>query len=220
MAYKDLILDIFYEDIPCIDEGLFTEKLPSMLSGCSKRISAEELALVVVKRYGLHGNSPLTLIAIAELIGVSHERVRQRLDQAIRYLRHSPGVLVEYVLEPSEEILTRHKTQEKEKWKKSLSRDAQRFIGSREKEDIAKLFSKEPFMMKWGAIASPMNNSSSIPISVFNEIRQALGIEKYQPTKKIPTDKEIHTAIAMLESQGYKVTKRRTVKSQSPPHPD
>lgn len=69
------------DDIPCLSDDLW-QRLEEILQKCTER-EAQVLRL----RFGLEDGKPKTLSEMAELLGVSRERVRQIENKAFR--RHS-----------------------------------------------------------------------------------------------------------------------------------
>ena len=67
--------------------SLLVEQVAQVLDGLSRR-ERQVLAL----RFGLQGGEGLTLQAVADVMTVSRERVRQIEGQAMRKLRHAPAV--------------------------------------------------------------------------------------------------------------------------------
>jgi RNA polymerase sigma factor (sigma-70 family) len=68
-----------------LDKGVFRERLLAALQSLTER-EREILTL----RFGLDGNGERTLSQVAEVIGVSRERIRQVQDRAIDFLKNGP----------------------------------------------------------------------------------------------------------------------------------
>ena len=70
-----------------ISEGNLTDRLQEVME-----VLPERERLIVVRRFGLDGNSPETLGEIAEDLGITAERVRQLQNAALERLK-KPGLL-------------------------------------------------------------------------------------------------------------------------------
>jgi RNA polymerase primary sigma factor len=62
-----------------------------LIKSFSKELTSEEM-IVITNLYGIKTGDPLPLRNVRDIIGKSHERVRQIRDNAIRTLRKSPDV--------------------------------------------------------------------------------------------------------------------------------
>lgn len=75
-------------------EEVFTMTLKDTLNEVLKGLSKREI-IIIVLRYGLNGEGPLTLEETGKLLGITRERVRQIQEKTIQKLR-SQGKLLEF----------------------------------------------------------------------------------------------------------------------------
>jgi RNA polymerase sigma factor (sigma-70 family) len=86
------------EQAPKADEMLADEQLQHRLADCLASLTDRE-AFIVRLRYGLESDHPHTLQEIADILGLSRERVRQLERQAFEKLRqpHRSALLADFV---------------------------------------------------------------------------------------------------------------------------
>ena len=91
---EDLTLEDLLADEDAVDpvEDVNLRQLRSLLSGVVASLDPRERQ-IVEGRFGLHGESPLTLQQIGERMGLSRERVRQLETRALRNLREKVAPL-------------------------------------------------------------------------------------------------------------------------------
>lgn len=231
MSYNNLIEHIFGEKRECISERDFLQKLPKLLETPNRhgnnRWNGENLALIVIKRDGV-GENERTFKDIAEHFGVSKSAVKVQYNYALSLLSR-PMLAKEYVTELSEYKISYIQEYYRDSWKKSLTWMARSILmkmdieeemikmGLDEEKDCVKiLFGRPPRMDNRMAIYPTVPDSHAMeirykacrmPLNVFNEIRDALGIDPFEPLKRKPTASEISRAVKLLESEGYTVKK-------------
>ena len=94
-----MLTDILEDDqAPRPDEMLAEEQLQRRLSDCLASLTDRE-AFILRLRYGLEADHPHTLQEIADILGLSRERVRQLERQAFEKLRqpHRSALLADFV---------------------------------------------------------------------------------------------------------------------------
>jgi RNA polymerase primary sigma factor len=67
-------------------ENMFNVNLHDILKESLKELSEREQKIIVL-RYGLSGNTPLTLEEIGKILGITRERVRQIQNKAITKMK-------------------------------------------------------------------------------------------------------------------------------------
>jgi len=234
MSYIDLIENIFGEKRECISERDFLQKLPKLLENRSRyknQWSSENLAFIVIKKDGV-GEDKRTFKDIADHFGVSVYTIRRIYSYALRLLR-SPFLVKEYVTKLDETETSYLQELDRLKWKASLSHSAHsvlkdiriqtintEFISYNayvddEKDYVKILFDRPPIFKNRKVIFPTISGSDIVyeslrmSLSVFNEIREAVGIDPFEPPKKKPTASEISRAVKLLESEGYVVKKSK-----------
>ena len=91
------MLDLYSsDDAPEPDLNLMAESLREEVAHGLAMLSPREME-VIASYYGLKGYPALTLEEIAELYGLTRERVRQIKERAIRRLRKSSKALKSYL---------------------------------------------------------------------------------------------------------------------------
>jgi RNA polymerase primary sigma factor len=75
--------------VPPDEAELKVREAETSVGDLIRTLSARE-QLVLKLRFGLEGESPMTLIQVSRVLGVSKERVRQIQDRAVKRLRTSP----------------------------------------------------------------------------------------------------------------------------------
>ncbi len=92
MSYKNLIFDIFKEDVQCITEEDFCMILPELFDSIKTTKWTQNLYADLIKlRYGLQKNEKHTLREVGIILfGISAERIRQRQCKALRVFRQQP----------------------------------------------------------------------------------------------------------------------------------
>ena len=89
LSIAEIIRDDSVEDV---EKEHVKEKLKeALMESFSKELTQEEMT-VITNLYGIKTGDPLPLRNVRELIGKSHERVRQIRDKAIRTLRKSADI--------------------------------------------------------------------------------------------------------------------------------
>ena len=95
---ETLLLHTIAAEGPSVDDEVASRALPETIRKALSGLSEQEQA-VIVMRYGLADDTPLTVSAIAKDLGVTNQRVRETEHQAIAKLQSVPALramLVDY----------------------------------------------------------------------------------------------------------------------------
>ncbi len=100
LAENGSLVDIIEDDqAPHPDELLAEDQLRQRVTGCLASLTERE-AFILRMYYGLQGENPHTLQEIADMLGLSRERVRQLEQEALAKLRqpHRSSMLADFAL--------------------------------------------------------------------------------------------------------------------------
>ena len=109
--------------IPCdvdqyelVDQKLEAELLRKFIDESQLRESEK---IVLIHKFGLDGNEPMKNTHLGEKLGISHERVRQITEEALRILSNDNNIRALRDLEPVPELKRRNQGRYKSKVKNS-----------------------------------------------------------------------------------------------------
>jgi len=85
------VIDLISSQDPDTDDMLDRESLRTDLISCLGQLSPRDQHVIRLS-FGLDGNEPLDFDTIGEMLGISHERVRQIRERAILKMRKDPGM--------------------------------------------------------------------------------------------------------------------------------
>lgn len=223
MSYSILIERIFHEQRDCISETDFIEKLPKLLSSRNTKWTGDVLSDLLIQKFGLNGKQSKTHTELSKIFDVSTTMISIRSKEIFQRLRFIANVSqIVTKLTPHEKLALQNYQQEVNQWPKNLTHSAQKVLSNfnltKEKELCTELFSEKP-RIQYGQVVNPeiediraTNRFDRMPIKIFNEIRESLGIEPIdtEERNRKTTEKKINLAISLLEKHGYKTIPPKT----------